>query len=143
MVTYPVKNRRLAQWVQQVAALCQPAAVHWCDGSRQEYDRLMAQMAAAGSAIPLPRRPNSFLFRSDPSDVARVEARTFISTSSRDDAGTTNNWVAPDELKRTMLDLYRGCMAGRTMFVIPFSMGPIGSPIAKIGVEISDSPYVV
>ena len=143
MVTYTVKNRRLAQWVQQVAALCQPAAVHWCDGSRQEYERLMAQMAAAGSAIPLPRRPNSFLFRSDPSDVARVEARTFISTSSRDDAGPTNNWVAPDELKRTMLDLYRGCMAGRTMFVIPFSMGPIGSPIAKIGVEISDSPYVV
>ena len=143
MSRYKVKNQRLAQWVREVAELCQPERVYWCDGSQEEYDRLMAQMVAVGSAIPLARRPNSFLFRSHPSDVARVEARTFISTANRDDAGPTNNWIAPDELKRTMLGLYRGCMQGRTMYVIPFSMGPLDSPMAKIGVEITDSPYVV
>ena len=103
----------------------------------------MSEMVASGAATPLKQRPNSFLFRSDPSDVARVENRTFISTPSRDEAGPTNNWVAPDELKQTMTELYRGCMAGRTMYVIPFSMGPIGSPMSKIGVEITDSAYVV
>jgi phosphoenolpyruvate carboxykinase (GTP) len=143
MVSYEVKNQRLVEWVREAAALCQPDTVYWCDGSQAEYDRLMAQMVANGAATPLRQRPNSFLFRSDPSDVARVEARTYISTADQANAGPTNNWVAPDELKRIMTDLYRGCMAGRTMYVIPFSMGPVGSPMSKIGVEISDSPYVV
>jgi phosphoenolpyruvate carboxykinase (GTP) len=143
MIAYEVKNQRLVRWAKEIAALCRPEAIYWCDGSRAEYDRLMAQMVVAGSAIPLKRRPNCFLFRSDPSDVARVEARTYISTPNQDDAGPTNNWIAADELKRTMTGLYTGCMAGRTMYVIPFSMGPIGSPMAKIGVEITDSPYVV
>ncbi len=136
-------NDRLNRWVQEVARHCQPDRIHWCDGTKEEYDRLMAEMVARGSAIPLKKRPNSFLFRSHPSDVARVEDRTFISTSSKDDAGPTNNWIAPDELKATMWALYQGCMRGRTMYVIPFSMGPLESPMAKIGVQITDSPYVV
>jgi len=138
-----VTNEKLDNWVREVAALCGPEAIHWCDGSKQEYDRLMAQMVESGAATPLRQRPNSFLFRSDPSDVARTEERTFIAAPSKEEAGPTNNWIAPDELKRTMTGLSRDCMAGRTLYVIPFSMGPIGSPIAKIGVQITDSPYVV
>ena len=142
-MSVPTVNERLVQWVQESAALCQPDNVYWCDGSTAEYDRLMALAVARGSATPLKKRPNSFLFRSHPSDVARVEDRTFISTPSREDAGPTNNWIAPDELKRTMRDLYAGCMRGRTLYVIPFSMGPLDSPIAKTGVQLTDSPYVV
>jgi phosphoenolpyruvate carboxykinase (GTP) len=137
------KHARLNAWVKEVADLCTPDEIIWCDGSRAEYDRMMALMLERGMAVPLKKRPMSFLFRTDPSDVARVEDRTYISTTSQDEAGPTNNWVHPDELKTTMRGLYRGCMKGRTLYVIPFSMGPIGSPIAKIGVEITDSPYVV
>ena len=141
-VAHDSRNRDLVQWVAEVSSLCQPDAVYWCDGRESEYRRLMSQMVAAGKAVALRRRQDSFLFRSDAGDVARVEARTFISTASRDDAGPTNNWIAPDELKRTMLSLYKGSMRGRTMYVIPFSMGPLGSPMSKFGVEITDSPYV-
>ncbi len=142
-MTYAVKNEKLSSWVREAAALCQPDAVYWCDGSKEEYDRLMAQVVKSGKAITIKKRPDSVLFRSDPSDVARVEARTYISTPTKDQAGPTNNWINPDELKQTMRGLYNGCMKGRTLYVIPFSMGAIGSPMAKIGVEITDSPYVV
>ncbi len=142
-MVYEVKNKKLSEWVREVTAVCQPDAIHWCDGSKAEYDRLMAQMVAGGSATPLKKRPNCFLFRSHPSDVARVEARTYISTPSRDEAGPTNNWINDLELKQIMKGLYQGCMRGRTLYVIPFSMGPLESPMAKIGVEITDSPYVV
>jgi len=141
--SYQVKHQKLLDWVNEVATLCQPDAICWCDGSKQEYDRLMSAMVAVGAATRLEKRPNSFLFRSDPSDVARVEARTYISYPTQEDAGPTNNWVAPDELKKTMAALYKGCMKGRTLYVIPFSMGPFGSPMSKIGIELTDSPYVV
>ncbi|ADD40443.1 phosphoenolpyruvate carboxykinase (GTP) [Stackebrandtia nassauensis] len=141
----PTQHPKLREWVKQVAALTTPDTVVWCDGSDAEWQRLTDELVAAGTLVRLneDRKPNSFWARTDPSDVARVEERTFICSVDEADAGPTNNWMAPDEMKATMTELYRGCMRGRTMYVIPFCMGPLTAESPMFGVELTDSPYVV
>lgn len=138
-------NKELNSWISQMAELCKPVAVHWCDGSDDEYQRLCNEMADNGTLIRLnpQKRPNSFLARSHPSDVARVEDRTFICSLAESDAGPTNNWMAPRQMKELLLPRLDGCMKGRTMYVVPFCMGPIGSPVSQFGVQLTDAPYVV
>ena len=138
-----IPNAKIKAWVEECVKMCEPDNVVVCDGSAAEYDALVKKCVDSGLATPLAKKPHSYLFRSDPSDVARVEKRTFISSKKQEDAGPTNNWIDPVELKATMKGLYKGCMHGRTMYVIPFCMGPLGSPISKCGIELTDSEYVV
>lgn len=136
-------NKKLDAWIKEIEELCQPSQVHLCDGSQLEYDNLCKQMVDSGTMIPLPKRPGSFLCRSSPEDVARVEERTFICSKNKEDAGPTNHWREPSEMKAHLKTLFSGCMKGRTLYVVPFSMGPLGSDISHIGVQLTDSPYAV
>src|SRR4051812_9308185 len=141
----PIRRREVLDWVNEVADLTTPDRVVWCDGTQDEWDRLTSELVEAGTYVRLDpaKKPNSFYAASDPDDVARVEERTFICSVNEADAGVTNNWMDPAEMKATMRELYRGCMRGRTMYVIPFCMGPVNAEHPKLGVEISDSAYVV
>jgi len=143
--TYPIHHQELLAWAQQMADLCQPDSIRWCDGSANEYNTLCELLVSKGTFIRLDpkKRPNSFACFSDPSDVARVEDRTYICSRTKEDAGPTNNWVDPREMKPRLKKLFDGCMKGRTMYVIPFSMGPVGSTLSQIGVQVTDSEYVV
>ncbi len=140
-----VKNQKLINWIKETSELCKPDKIYWCDGTQEEYDRLCEELVQAGTFKRLnpEKKPGCFLAFSDPSDVARVEEKTFINSRRKEDAGPTNNWIEPNEMKRILFGLYDGCMQGRTLYVIPFSMGPLGSPISQIGVQITDSAYVV